>query len=203
MNHKSIIFEMKCDSYLGAVDKALSVKNSEGLEVGYLVPVGKWVLTDLEKIELIRAWRQKAMRMYLVQFDSTFERTYKYLSELSIGDEQRLFFLIFDSNKQFIGHIGISNCTEKSFELDNLMRGRNGGDPRLIYFSEVAILNWAFSSIGALSSVVRVVSYNWMVIDLHEEVGYGLKERKKIIQARDGWSYYPLFSNWRVTECEL
>lgn len=173
---------MKCDTFANAIEKAILVKNIKGENIGKLIPVGKWILDDREKIELISAWRKRSMRMFMVQFKSTYERTYKYLSSLSIEDKRRLFFLIFDKDSRFIGHIGISNTTEKSFELDNLMRGEYGGDPQLIYQSEVALLNWSFTNLEALYSTVRVLSYNWMVIGLHEEIGYVVKDRKRLLR---------------------
>lgn len=186
MNQANAISSMKCPSLTDANAKAVFISNNKGEHVGKLVPVGDWILGDQEKIAQICAWRQKAMRMFLVQFESTYEKTYKYLKDLSIRDQGRLFFLIFDKDNRFVGHIGVSNITDHSFELDNLMRGENGGDPRLIYLSEMTLIDWAYKNLNVETSYVRVLSYNWMVLNLHEEVGYVKKEAHKLYKHEEG-----------------
>ncbi|TNC76285.1 hypothetical protein FHI69_15210 [Janthinobacterium lividum] len=174
MSYKNTIADMKCETFQEANEKAVLVRNTNGDKIGRLVPVGNWILEDKEKIELIRAWRQRTMRMFLTQFDSTYERTYQYLKNFSIAQEGRIFFMLYDESERLVGHIGMAEVDGNSGELDNLMRGVDGGDPRLIYFSELALLDWSFKNLDIRQSDVRVVSYNWLVISLHEEVGYVL-----------------------------
>lgn len=163
---------MKCQTFQEANEKAVLIRNTNGDQIGRLVPVGNWILEDKEKIELVRAWRQRTMRMFLTQFESTYERTYQYLKNFSIAQEGRIFFMLYDESERLVGHIGMAEVDGNSGELDNLMRGVEGGDPRLVYFSELALLDWCFKNLGIRQSDVRVVSYNWLVISLHEEVGY-------------------------------
>ena len=172
MNYKKVILEMKCHSFSEANFKAIPVLNMNGVKLGKLLPVGPWIADDIEKVELIRAWRQRTMRMFLTQFESTFDRTLGYLKNLSIAQEDRIFFLIYDISDRLVGHMGIADVDGNSGELDNLMRGVEGGDPRLVYFSEISLLDWCFTNLGINQSDVRVLSYNWLVLSLHEEVGY-------------------------------
>ena len=172
MNYKEVILEMKCHSFSEANIKAIPVLNMNGVKLGKLLPVGPWIADDIEKVELIRAWRQRTMRMFLTQFESTFDRTLSYLKNLSIAQEGRIFFLIYDISDRLVGHLGIADVDGNSGELDNLMRGVEGGDPRLVYFSEISLLDWCFTNLGINQSDVRVLSYNWLVLSLHEEVGY-------------------------------
>jgi hypothetical protein len=172
MNYKKVIFDMKCLTFSEANIKAIPVLNMNGVKIGKLVPVGPFIVDDIEKIELIRAWRRKTMRMFFTQFESTFDRTLGYLKNLSIAQEGRIFFLIYDISDRLVGHIGIADVDGNSGELDNLMRGVDGGDPRLVYYSEIALLDWCFKSLGINQSDVRILSYNWLVLSLHEEVGY-------------------------------
>lgn len=172
MNFKKIIFDLKCKSFSEANIKAIPVLNMNGIKLGKLVPVGLWIADDTEKIGLICAWRQRNMRMFLTQFESTFDRTLDYLKNLSIARDSCILFLIYDIFDRLVGHIGIANVDGNSGELDNLMRGVDGGDPRLVYFSEIALLDWCFKTLGINQSEVRFFSYNWLVLSLHEEVGY-------------------------------
>jgi hypothetical protein len=184
MDYKKSISLMKKPTFSEAFNQSVDVFDSRKNSIGRLVPVGSWILDDKEKIESIRAWRQSAMRMFLTQFESTSERTFAYLKDLSIAQEGRIFFLIYDSDNRFIGHIGVADVDGKTGELDNLMRGVEGGDPRLVYFAEIALLDWSFKNLGITESHVRVLSYNWLVIALHREVGYVHTEKlplKKII----------------------
>ena len=172
MNYKKVIFDLKCQSFSEANIKAIPVLNMNGIKLGKLVPVGLWITDDIKKIELICAWRQRNMRMFLTQFESTFDRTLGYLKNLSIARDSCILFLIYDISDRLVGHMGIANVDGNSGELDNLMRGVDGGDPRLIYFSEIALLDWCFKTLGINQSDVRFLSYNWLVLSLHEEVGY-------------------------------
>ncbi len=172
MIYREKIASMKCQTFSDANKRAINIYNDQKDPIGKLIPVGKWILEDTNKIELIASWRQKAMKMFLAQFDSTFSKTHAYLSKMSVDQEDRLFFLIYDQNNRFIGHIGISRVDGISGELDNLMRGVDGGDPRLIYFSEVTLLDWCFKNLKIVESYAVIVSYNWLVQALHEQIGY-------------------------------
>lgn len=185
MNYINAISLMKKSSFEEAFASRIFVSDKERNVIGSLVPVGEWILADEAKIELIRLWRQRTMRMFLTQFESTFEKTFGYLKNLSIGQQGRLFFLLYDDKNRFVGHIGIAGVDGEKGELDNLVRGVDGGHPRLVYFAEVALLHWCFQNLGIVESDVRVLSYNWLVLALHEEVGYKQTENiplKKVTQ---------------------
>ena len=179
MDYRNSISSMKRSTFSEALQLSIDVFDKSKNAVGKLVPVGDWILDDKDKIELIRSWRQRTMRMFLTQFESTYEKTYGYLKNLTIAQEGRIFFLIYDADNRLIGHMGIADVDGNTGELDNLMRGVEGGDPRLVYFAEIALLDWCFKNLGIKESDVRVLSYNWLVTSLHEEVGYVHKEKIK------------------------
>lgn len=185
-NPRLIIKELKCSSFADADSKALAIRNTQGHVIGKLIPVGDWIISDKEKIEIIAEWRQKAMGMFLTQFQSSYERTLNYLRTLSINQEDRILFLIYNENNDFIGHIGIANLRNNGFELDNLVRGIAGSNPRLIYFAELSLLDWCFKTLKLLFSDARVLSYNWLAIALHEELGYVITERIPLLKSEKG-----------------
>ena len=172
MSYKELILSMKKLSFNEALEVSVEIFDANKKNIGRLVPIGPWIINEKDKIELIHSWRSRAMRMFLTQFDSTYEKTLSYLKNLSIGQEGRILFLMYDSNDQFIGHIGIANVDGRIGELDNLIRGVRTNHPRLVYFAEIALLNWCFKNLEITESDVRVLSYNFLVISLHEEVGY-------------------------------
>lgn len=195
MKYKKILRDMKCDSWEQAYSKALRIQNMEGMQIGKLVPIGSWILNDQDKIKQMCDWRQRAMRMFLTQFMSTPERTLQYLKNLSISEPGRILFVLLDGEDHFVGHLGIADVDGQNGELDNLMRGLEGGDPRLIYYSEVCLINWCIHTLDIKRISVRVVSYNWLVIDLHEEVGFEITEKLALKKhEKDGFIFHDVVS---------
>ena len=183
MNYKEVISNMKCHTLEEAEAKKIFIYNSEEVIIGKLIPVGEWILYDKEKIDLIQSWRQKAMRMFLTHFESTFDKTLNYLKNFSIKQGTRIFFLIYDyDSEKFIGHMGISDVTEKKGELDNVMRGAKGGDPRFIYFSTITLLDWCFKNLGISQIDSRVLSYNSKAILLYKKVGFIIDAYKDLFK---------------------
>ncbi len=171
---------LKRDSVEDSLKVAIDIEDATGSRIGLLQPVGEWILNKPDQVDLIKTWRQRAMKMFFVQFESTHERTLTYLKDLSIGQDNRLFFMIRDVEERVIGHIGISNANRKSVELDNIMRGVQGGDPRLIYQAEVSLLAWCFNTLGIEYVEARVASYNWMAASLHQEIGFTIFENQPL-----------------------
>lgn len=190
MGVQKIISDMKSLNLTEAENLAIPILNVDGKNIGKLIPVGNWVLSESDLIESIRTWRHKTMKMFMTQFESTYEKTYNYLKDIAISHGNRIFFIISDDDGRMIGHIGLANIDAGRGELDNLMRGVDGGDPRLIYYAELALLNWGFEALGISKNVVHVISYNWLVLALHEEVGYTLVEKEALKKIEDAGLVY-------------
>lgn len=142
-----------------------------GKSLGSLVPVGSWILEDPNLIQQMSEWRGSAMRMFLIQFESTPSKTKAYLTNYSIGQRNRILFMI-ETGGSFVGHIGLAGITTNSAELDNLMRGSAGGSPDLMKASEWTLANWAFNELGIQSLNLRILSYNIFAKVIHEEMGF-------------------------------
>ncbi|MBS0201240.1 MAG: GNAT family N-acetyltransferase [Proteobacteria bacterium] len=179
------ISELKSKSFDEAFAEAMPIRDGADVLIGRLVPCGDWILHDDEKLTAICEWRQRSMRMYLTQFQSTVELTRKYFQN-TLPDPTRIFFLIYDADQRFVGHIGVANMKSGSAEIDNLMRGVEGGNTRLVYHSEVAMLAWLFSDLGIENCEVKVLSYNWMAASLHEEVGFHVDHKSKLKKNESG-----------------
>jgi RimJ/RimL family protein N-acetyltransferase len=162
---------LKCDTHEQALARALPIE-ADGAVIGSLVPIGPWILSDAHHIDLICQWRQAAMKMFMAQFESTPERTRHYLEQRSVGEPDRILFFIHDADERCVGHGGFSGIGEDTAELDNLMRGVGGGHPALIQHAERTLLAWLFDQMGSSEITARVLSYNWLVIELHERLGF-------------------------------
>ena len=174
LNTLEIIARMKGSSRNVSMQMALPIADSAGRVIGMLVPMGHWAWLDNNVVECFRDWRQRFMRMFFVRFESSSESTIRYLRDLAVGSNDRLMFLMLDVGGRIVGHVGIANISQEQCELDNLIRGVGGGEPRLIYYAELAILRWCFQVLGVKKVDARVISYNWMAKALHEEVGFQL-----------------------------
>lgn len=154
-----------------AVTVAIPILRGNAI-IGKLLPVGEWILNDVEKIQLICDWRSKTMRMFLTQFENSFSLAKNYLEKVPIKSPDRILFLILDEQDRLIGHIGLANINKDSCEIDNMMRGEAGGDTQLMTAAEQTLLDWCFTQLHVSLCTVVVLSYNWLAQMLHESVGF-------------------------------
>jgi RimJ/RimL family protein N-acetyltransferase len=162
---------LKKRDFLDAKKHALSILDDAGLEIGQLVPMGEWALDDKVLAAEMAGWRKMFMRFFLTQFSSTVENTSWYIKNVAVPNADRTLFVIF-SEDQPVGHIGVCNVTEDKCELDNIIRGRSGGHPELIYYAEKTVLIWAFEKLKVKKIIAQVLSKNIFAIMLHERFGF-------------------------------
>lgn len=166
---------LKQDSLELARQQSLVVERG-GCRLGYLVPVGPWILRAPGLVAEISKWRARAMKMFLTQFESTPLKTKEYLASQSVAVSNRILFLI-EAEGVFVGHIGLSNATTETAEVDNLMRGVAGGSTDLIEVSERTLIGWSFSVLGLKSLSLRLISYNFMAREIHASLGFVTSQR--------------------------
>jgi hypothetical protein len=139
--------------------------------IGHLFPLTISALKDEELIQQMTRWRNFARQFFLTQFIATPERTKYWLESVVFQDNSRLLFLIYSQTK-CIGQYGFKNLNGGSAEIDNLIRGEIGGHPQLIYFAELALLQWMFNFFSLEKVFGYVLSDNPLVLDLHRSVGF-------------------------------
>ena len=170
--HRTLISAMKEASLDMALDKRINVLNTEKLKVGSLVPVGEWILHDEMTLEKVTSWRRRFNRMFPTRNSVTIETTRRFIAKSYIQNPDSLLFMILTNSDEIIGHIGICGLDDNNFEIVNLVRGMSGGDDQLIYFAEVSLLNFGFALGDHGGCFVEIMSYNWVVADLHKRVGF-------------------------------
>lgn len=158
----------------------------DGAAVGRLVPIGPWALEDETLIAQFARWRKMFMRFYQSQFKASEDRTRWYLENLSIGQPDRIFFAIIDTQIGLVGHIGLSNVNAESAELDNIIRGVSGGEAQLMRLSQGALLHWAFDSLGVQKIVAHVFSFNQLAHKLHASFGFVKETSYPLVKSKDG-----------------
>ena len=158
----------------------IPIRRDDGSEIGELKAVDNRMAEEEEVLRLLTSWRQKFMRYFLTQFKATIARTSTWLEEIVLKEDSRILFLILDEKGRPIGNFGVCNINEKSAELDNLIRGEKGGDVRLVYFSELALINWLFCSFDLDNIYLHIFSNNRRTLSLHETVGFKTEEVYRI-----------------------
>ena len=151
---------------------SIPILNYERIQVGRLRPIDIELSKNPELIEKLTKWRRMFARYFLTQFQPSIERTAAWLHNIVIPSDDRLLFLICDMDDIIIGNFGICNLLPTEAEIDNLIRGEMGGDPNLIFFSEIALLKWLYFSARIESALLHVFSNNGMTISLHSSVGF-------------------------------
>lgn len=173
--------------------RALAIPITRGEEdLGRLVPIGPWILGDKPLVEAMAMWRARTMEMFLAQFESTPTKTADYLQRFSIGQANRILFMI-ESDGIFLGHIGLANIEDGTAEIDNVMRGVSAGPRGLMSASERTLSGWAFATLELSSLYLRVLSNNTLAKRLYERDGFVTSESLPLrrVSAADGTVLVP------------
>ena len=180
--NRRIIREMKSIEPSDASCR-VSITNDTREVIGYLIPVGPELARQNGLAAILCGWRQKMMRYYLTQFKASPERTLTWLQQTVVLDDTRLLFLITTAEGKMIGHIGLCNISGQSVELDNLVRGERGGHPRLIFYAEVAVLDWAICILQLKKLYLCQFTDNNFGTALHNSIGFYEDASWKIIRS--------------------
>lgn len=181
INHcKRVVRCMK--SLESASRTKIEIKNNKGLLLGYLKPVDTLLASDSDIITKLTRWRKMFMKYFLTQFHATEERTKLWIQRVVIKDDTRLLFLILDEIEKPIGNFGVCNISSESAELDNLIRGERGGDPKLVYFSELFLMNWIYRNLNVDRIFLHVFSTNTRTISLHSSIGFNISRGYSLIK---------------------
>lgn len=168
----SLINEKKPISIKNSAKKNFLILNDQNKIIGNLVPIGTSQLNDTGLIDAIIEWRKKFNRLFPTRNLINRKTTYNFIKQSYIDNSNAILFLIYTKNKKLIGHVGLTRLDQELFELVNLIRGAEGGDRKLIYFAEIAALNFGFNIGNKSGCFVELMSYNWIVKDLHKSIGF-------------------------------
>jgi len=169
--NRKIIREMK-STEPSDVNRKVSIINDRKEVIGYLVPIGPELARQDGLAAILCRWRQKVMKYYLTQFKATPERTLIWLQQIVALEDNRLLFLITTEENKMIGHIGLCNIGSDNVEIDNLVRGEPGGDPKLIFYAEVALLDWTIRVLQLKNIYLRQFTDNHLGTALHSSIGF-------------------------------
>jgi hypothetical protein len=166
--------------------EALPIGNSVGEHIGWLSMIGDHDVDDHELVSELTAWRNANRGHFLTQFEATEERTSAWLREVVIPDPSRAFYVISNAENVRIGHLGVRGLESRCPELDNMIRGRSGGDPKLMYWAEIALIARVFEITAADSICLHVFSNNWIPISVHRSIGFQLDKLSPLSRTEVG-----------------
>jgi RimJ/RimL family protein N-acetyltransferase len=156
----------------------LPIRTEDGRRMGALVPITRAVAQEPGVTALLVRWREAHKRFFFTQFTTNEERTALWLERGILGDAGRVLFFMCDESGTRLGHYGLTGVREGHAELDNLIRGERGGDRRLVYYAEVALLAFAFERLGAEVVMLRAFANNVLATAIHDEIGF-VRERNE------------------------
>jgi hypothetical protein len=185
VNYRDAISQMKRSSFEDALAVRILVTDEAKNPVGYLVPVGGWLLSDEPTIQKISDWRRRFNRMFPTRTSVDSASTKIFLNKSYIENVAAILFLVFTESDELVGHMGLRSMEEKSFELVNLMRGASGGHNDLIYFAELRLVYLGFQLGGYEQCVIEIMSYNWIASDLHRKVGFVRNSSSALCKVED------------------
>jgi RimJ/RimL family protein N-acetyltransferase len=173
--------KIKFGSIEQAVENSISITSSQnGQIVAHLIPVGEWILDRTKVLMSIAEWRNKYMRFYLTQFDADLGNATSYIKSKIHSNSSAIFFMIADQGYKIVGHIGFSNIDSTTAELDNILLGDAVPIRNLMQDIENQSIKWIHDFLGLEKVSLKVLSFNFLAIDLHEICGFQVEERLPI-----------------------
>lgn len=142
--------------------------------IGFLLPVCEAIKDDELVIQNITDWRNQNVAVYPTQFIATFDSTKIWLIDQVLGIEDRVLFLVVDNQGNSIGHMGFNGCinNELFFEVDNVVRGKGGGEKGLFSLALKAMLEWARTLLNVNGFFLRVMEENYHAIKFYKNNGF-------------------------------
>lgn len=179
-----LLIEMKKSDRAEAIASGISIHSSRR-EALALIPIGSWILGDIDLISQMSEWRGRAMAFFFHQFEASPESMADYLEYHAVKSPDRLLFLIFVDESP-VGHIGLSNVRPGQAMLDNMIRGESGGPPSLMLDAERCLIEWAMKELVIQEFSLKIQSRNFFAKRLHEEMGFEVSESFYLRRTEEG-----------------
>lgn len=167
-----IIKGLKSDNFDEALSKSLHFITDNG-EHFSLVPVGNWILESkyVGLWEEFAQWRKHSRENFLARFNESAESTKNYLKNYSVEQENRILFTIWFETA-CIGHIGFSNISKKSAEIDNVMKSPFTDITFPMLGVMELLIQWIKDTLNIQEISLVAVGANNRAIALYERVGF-------------------------------
>lgn len=171
---RDIIREYKCMDGKD-IFRCIGVRNDQLRIMAYLYPITCKAADDFPfLIDLLSKWRKENPEVSNNSFEVSNERTAKWLNEIVISDEQKIFFLIVDSRGEPVGHIGLCKINEemRSADIYAVLKGNKNSEKGIMTFCLRRLLEWARAELGINRFYLGTKSDNFRAIRFYERIGF-------------------------------
>jgi len=136
-----------------------------------LVPIGEYILDDLETIDLLAKWRNINVSAYPTRFEATRTSTLNWLRQQLSTSFNRILFLVSNAQGNIVGHMGLASIDDPAhiLEVDNVARFSDDLPPDTFSRCLNALLSWAKTSMYVEGFILRVFSTNSRAISFYKK----------------------------------
>lgn len=169
MNQQQILDEFWALKFKAQV--TFPIYNDIGDYIGNFTPLSvNYINYDIAR--QFAVWRNNNMDSFLTHFNATPERTLNWLKYDYLLTKDRIMFLLTSEDDKLIGHYGITHATPDGVNFDNGLRGTTEGCKGFMTFAEIAMLSYAFDTLGVPKVILYILSNNKPVMLWHDRSGY-------------------------------
>ncbi len=161
--------------------------------VGWLRPITKNILTNIEEIHLLAKWRKENQRFFPSQFRVTLKGTKKWAEQELINKKNRILFFIEINNEkaEIIGHMGLNrfDSEKKTGQIDNVVRGKKKYKGIMTQALQT-LIEWSFSELSLKHLTLITFADNNRAIALYKRCGFKNKKLIPVDQIKKGVELY-------------
>ncbi|HVA49411.1 MAG TPA: GNAT family N-acetyltransferase [Pirellulales bacterium] len=141
-----------------------------------------------QSIHTLAEWRKKANPYFPAQFPVSEEGTHRWLVHSTLEVPDRLLLWAVSAEGQRTGHLGLFrfDFTDRSVELDNVVRGVEGVLPGLMQAAVESLLVWTFETLAIDAVYLRVLSDNERALRLYQRCGFQETMRMPLVREQEG-----------------
>ncbi len=176
----------------------IPVYQDDGEIVAYLRPItADFRKTIPQCVALLSQWRVENPSIATGTFTVTHERTMKWLDNLVVNNDDRILFMIQALDANYLGHIGFAafDETDRSAEIDSVLRGVKDASPGLMQAAMKAIMAWGQKELGLAAIHLKVFHDNPHAICFYERCGFEDAGRIPLVKV-----VLPDEEKWEISE---
>jgi RimJ/RimL family protein N-acetyltransferase len=165
----------------------LPLYEERGATIGVMRPLTAHHLDQMSVIKNLTDWRNANMANFLTHFEATTARTQAWVENIVLKNRGQMLWLVFNDNDDLIGHFGFKNLTYQSVLLDNAMRGKRQGHPKLFVVAGKTMVQWLWKTTPVQRIDAYVMADNVPSIMMNRQIGFrGWKRHPLIKRIVDG-----------------
>ena len=182
--HQSVNFSrLKVADPAAAVSLALRPPGFPDL---LLIPIGPWILDQDPVVRALATWRFENKDHFFARFPYSHEGMRRYLENFSLGESDRILFLIKSEDSQLIGHLGLAAKSASLAEVDAIMLAPSSTARGVMFGCLQELIRWSIEECEIQEFELEVLSTNDRAIKLYQKLGFREVSRSALRMTSDG-----------------